>query len=144
MSTPPRSTGEVGSGPARRFGQVAGTAYVSVGLLGFAVTGFDGFAATTGPLLFGLRVNPLHNSLHMLLGAALVVAAARGEHEARTISMLTAAAYGIVGLLGLALVGTDGNVLALNHPDNALHLATALAATVVTLASGGISHPSTI
>lgn len=131
------------STPARRFGQVAGSGYVALGLLGFAVTGLGGFAATTGPALFGLRVNPLHNTLHVLIGLALVVAAARGEHEARTISMLTAAAYGVVGLLGLALVGTDGNVLALNHADNALHLATAVLATSVTVTRRGAHHPST-
>ena len=131
------------STPARRFGQVAGSVYAALGLLGFAVTGFAGFAATTGPSLFGLRLNPLHNTLHLLIGVALVLAAARGEDEARTISMLTAAAYGVVGLLGLALVGTDGNVLALNHPDNVLHLLTAVVATLATVASRDVSEPST-
>jgi hypothetical protein len=129
--------------PARRFGQVAGSGYVAVGLLGFAVTGFDGFAATSGPTLFGLEVNPLHNSLHLVLGLALVVSGAKGEHEARTVSMLIAAAYGIVGLLGLALVGTDGNVLALNPADNALHLATAAAATAAVVASSATRTTST-
>lgn len=123
------------STPARRFGQVAGSGYAAVGLLGFAVTGVDGFAATTGAMLFGLRVNPLHNTLHIVIGLALVVGAARGEREARTISMLTAAVYGIVGLLGLALVGTDGNVLALNHADNALHLTTAAFAAAAAVMS---------
>lgn len=130
------------SAPARRFGQVAGSAYVAIGLLGFAVTGLAGFAATTGSSLFGLGVNPLHNLLHVLLGVALVVAAARGEGEARTICMITAAVYGVVGLLGLALVGTDGNVLALNHADNALHLATAGAAAVAATMSTGVQRPS--
>ncbi|MBW3619397.1 MAG: DUF4383 domain-containing protein [Actinobacteria bacterium] len=131
------------STPARRFGQVAGSVYTALGLLGFAVTGLAGFAATTGPILFGLRLNPLHNTLHLLIGVALVIAAARGEDEARTISMLTAAAYGVVGLLGLALVGTDGNVLALNHPDNVLHLLTAVVATLATIASRDVPEPST-
>lgn len=130
--------------PARRFGQIAGSAYAGIGLLGFAVTGLDGFASTTGASLFGLRINPLHNSLHLIIGMALIVAAARGEGEARTICLLVAVAYGVVGLLGLALVGTDGNVLALNHPDNVLHLATAVVAAVATSLSSGLRSPTTV
>lgn len=129
---------------ARRFAQVAGTGYVAIGLLGFAVTGLNGFAATTGPSLFGLRVNPLHNTLHLLVGLSLVIAAARGEDEARTICLLTAAAYGVVGLLGLALVGTDGNVLALNGPDNALHLLTALAAGIAVTVGADADQPTPV
>lgn len=130
--------------PARRFAQSAGAGYVAVGLLGFAVTGFTGFVATTGPTLFGLQVNPLHNTLHLLIGLALVVSAARGEAEARTICLLTAAAYGVVGLLGLALVGTDGNVLALNGPDNVLHLVTALAAGTAVALGAEAEHPTPV
>ena len=128
--------------PARRFGQVAGSAYAGIALLGFALTGLDGFTSPTGASLFGLRVNPLHTSLHLLFGLALIVAAARGEDEARTICLLVAVAYGVVGLLGLALVGTDGNVLALNHADNILHLATAAGAAVATILKPGVRAPS--
>lgn len=129
---------------ARRFGQIAGSGYVALGILGFAVTGFDGFAATTGPSLFGLQVNPLHNCIHLFVGLALIIAAARGDREARTITMLTAVAYGIVGLLGVALVGTDGNVLALNHAGNVLHLTSAVLATAATVTSDGVARPSTM
>lgn len=128
--------------PARRFGQVAGSAYAGIAIVGFALTGLDGFASPAGASLFGLRVNPLHNSLHLLIGVALIVAAARGEDDARTICLLVAVAYGVVGLLGLALVGTDGNVLALNHADNALHLVTAAAAAVATSLSPGLRAPT--
>lgn len=121
--------------PARSFGQVAGSAYVVLGILGSAVTGFEGFAANRGALLLGLEVNPLHNLLHVTLGLALIVGAARGEAVARTLALLAATAYGVVGLLGLGLVGTTGNVLALNTPDNVLHLVTAAAAAIAARAS---------
>lgn len=116
------------STPTRRFGHVAGTGYVAIGLLGFAVTGLSGFAATRGSLLVGLEVNPVHNLLHVGVGSALVVAAARGEPAAHTLALLVSAVYGVLGLLGLGLVGTTGNVLALNTADNVLHLATAATA----------------
>jgi hypothetical protein len=121
--------------PARRFGQVAGSVYVAVGLLGFALTGLEGFASTRGASLWLLEVNPLHNSLHVLLGLSLVVAAARGEAQARTLAMLTGATYGVVGLLGLGVVGTGGNILALNTADNVVHLITAVAAVGAAAAS---------
>ncbi len=54
------------STPARRFGQVAGSAYVALGLLGFAVTGLSGFAAARGASLWGLELNPLQNLIHLL------------------------------------------------------------------------------
>lgn len=42
-----------------------------VGVAGFAVTGFDGFADPDGELLLGLfEVNPLHNIVHLLIGGA--------------------------------------------------------------------------
>lgn len=125
------------STPARRFGHIAGSAYVAVGLLGFATTGVTGFTAPRGAHLLGLELNPLHNVLHLALGLALIVGAARGEETARTLALVAAATYGVLGLLGLTVVGTDGNVLALNTADNVLHLVTAAAATTAALASRG-------
>lgn len=121
--------------PARRFGLLAGSAYTALGVLGLAVTGFSGFASSRGVVLLGLELNGLQNLLHFSAGMLLVVGAARNESTARILAIVAAVSFGVVGLLGIGMVGTDGNVLALNHASNALHLTTAILATTVAVRS---------
>jgi hypothetical protein len=120
---------------ARRFAQVFGAVYVVVGLLGFVVTGFSQFAATSGDKLILFGVNPLHNLVHVAVGAAWL-AASRTETGARVVSALIGAVYLVVGVVGLFLVGgsSELNILNLNQPDNLLHFASALAALYFGLA----------
>jgi hypothetical protein len=114
---------------ARRFAQVFGAVYVVVGFLGFVVTGFSQFAATSGDKLILFGVNPLHNLVHVAVGAAWL-AASRTETGARVVSALIGAVYLVVGVVGLFLVdgSSELNILNLNQPDNLLHFASALAA----------------
>ena len=98
---------------------------VLVGLLGFAFTGFANFAGTSDDKLLLFGVNPLHNIVHLAVGA-LWLASSRTEASARAVSTLIGAVYLIVGILGLFINGSsDLNLLNLNQPDNALHLASA-------------------
>jgi hypothetical protein len=113
---------------ARRFAQIAGTFYVSVAVLGFAVTGLRDPWSTSGAVILGLEVNAMHNLLHLLIGAALLAGAAAGEEQARVLVLLTAGASGVLALIGPAMVGTEANVLALNTADNLVHLVTAVVA----------------
>lgn len=116
---------------AKLFGNVFGAVYVAVGLIGFALTGFDGFAATEGPNLILFEINPLHNIVHVLVGVGLLAGAAAGEQVARQITGLVGAVYALVGIAGFFIIGTAANILALNVADNLLHLATATAAFAV-------------
>jgi hypothetical protein len=117
---------------AKLFAQVFGAVYLLIGLVGFALTGFEGFAAPDGHVLILFEVNPLHNIVHVLIGASLLAAASAGEMASRRVAGLIAAVYAVVGLVGFALVGNSSlNILALNHPDNFLHLATAAVGAVV-------------
>lgn len=113
------------------FGNVFGAVYVAVGLIGFALTGFDGFAATEGPNLILFEINPLHNIVHVLVGVGLLAGAAAGEQVARQITGLVGTVYAIVGIAGFFIIGTAANILALNVADNLLHLTTAAAAFAV-------------
>lgn len=112
--------------PNRLVATVFGAIYLLVGLLGFAVTGFSNFAGTnTGDNLIIFEVNPLHNIVHLAIGALLLassrtVAAAKGSNTA------VGAVYLLVGILGLFLIGTSANILSLNGADNVLHFASAI------------------
>jgi hypothetical protein len=109
---------------------VLGVVFTLVGLAGFAVTGFDGFAAhDTGETLLGFELNPLHNIVHLVLGLGALLAWRRHD-TARTYGWLLFAGYGAVFVYGLLAGGSDADILSINAADNGLHLATALAGLV--------------
>lgn len=111
--------------PNRLLATVFGVVYLLVGLLGFAVTGVNNFAGTEGDTLIVFDVNPLHNIVHLGIGG-LLLAASRTVSGARAANTGVGAVYLAVGVLGLFLIGTDLNILALNGADNVLHFASAV------------------
>jgi hypothetical protein len=121
---------------ARRFAAVFGAVYVLVGLAGFVVTGLSDFAATSSDKLILFGLNPLHNIVHLLVGAVWLVSS-RSEQSARVVSAAIGAVYLLVGVAGLFITGnSDLNLLNLNQPDNVLHLGSAVLALYFGLAGG--------
>jgi hypothetical protein len=123
-----------------------GVAFLLAGVVGFFVTGFDNFAGDEGEPLLGLEVNPLHNIVHLLIGAAGVVASKRRDlTKAYGLALLVG--YGATFVYGLFAVNEDWDVLAINNADNGLHLASALAgaviATISTVAAGRVRGAAT-
>ncbi|UOQ55870.1 DUF4383 domain-containing protein [Leucobacter allii] len=111
----------------RIVGVVFGAVYLLVGILGFAVTSGVGFVATEGGLLLGVfEVNPLHNIVHLLIGAALLIAGLAGVRAAKGVNGTVGAVYLLVGIVGFFIAGTAANILALNTADHILHLGSAL------------------
>lgn len=114
--------------PARMFAAVFGAVYLVVGVVGFAVTGFDGWLETnSGDFLLWFEINPLHNVVHLLIGAALLAGSARPS-AARMIALTVAVIYAAVGVIGFWAVGEEWNILSLNQADNWLHIVTAVLA----------------
>lgn len=112
--------------PNRLVAGIFGAVYVLVGLLGFAVTSGVGFFATSGGLLLGIfEVNILHNVAHLLIGAALLISGLSSATAARAVNTTVGAAYLLLGIAGLFLVGSTLNILAINAADNVLHFASA-------------------
>lgn len=111
--------------PNRLVGAVFGVVYLLVGIAGFFVTTDVSFAATDGRPLVVFDVNPLHNVVHLLIGAALLVAS-RTVGSAKAVNTTVGAVYLLVGIVGLFLVGSAANILALNGADNVLHFASAI------------------
>jgi hypothetical protein len=121
---------------ARRFAAVFGAVYVLVGLAGFVVTGLSDFAASSSDKLILFGLNPLHNIVHLLVGAAWLISS-RSEQSARVVSAAIGAVYLLVGVAGLFITGnSDLNLLNLNQPDNVLHLGSAVLALYFGLAGG--------
>ncbi|MBC7290775.1 MAG: DUF4383 domain-containing protein [Actinotalea sp.] len=141
MSHP--STGPAGTGPTTTATERApyqylalaiGALYLLIGLAGFLVTGFDGFAEhDPDKSLLGFHVNPLHNIVHLLIGAA-GLALWRTRSGARTYGWLLAIGYGATFVYGLIAVNDpDINVLNINGADNVLHAVSALAGLAIAL-----------
>lgn len=130
--------------PNQLIGLVFGAVYIVVGLAGFAVTSGVGFAASEGRNLLLFQLNPLHNVIHLLVGAVLVGFSRRPE-SSRLMNGLVGATYLVVGVAGLFVASSGGsseplagvfpqflgssgnalNILALNAADNALHFLSA-------------------
>lgn len=112
--------------PNRLIATVFGAVYLLVGLVGFAVTSGIGFFSTEGAKLIIFEVNPLHNVIHLAIGAALLYAGLKNVQLARTVNAGVGAVYLLVGIVGLFLLTSPLNIIALNGADNVLHLASAV------------------
>lgn len=114
--------------PNRLLGVIFGAVYLLVGILGFFATAGVDFFATEGNLLLGIfEVNPFHNIVHLLIGAALLIGGLSSVSAAKATNTTIGAAYLLVGLLGLFITGDNpANILALNAADNVLHFASAI------------------
>ncbi|BCW35487.1 hypothetical protein StoSoilA2_15430 [Arthrobacter sp. StoSoilA2] len=112
--------------PNRLIATIFGAVYLLVGVLGFFVTSGTGFSATEGANLIIFAVNPLHNVIHLAIGAALLYAGMNSVTLSKSVNTAVGGVYLLVGILGLFLVGTSLNIIALNGADNVLHLASAV------------------
>lgn len=112
---------------------LVGVFFVIVGVIGFAATGLDGFAARGPQRLFGLAVNPLHNLVHLAFGMAGIMLSAR-LRRARLYGWLLAAGFG--ALFGYGVIVSrlhSADVLNLNWPVNWMHLAFALIGVMIAI-----------
>lgn len=130
--------------PNRLLGIVFGAVYVVVGLLGFTATAGTGFFATEGGLLLGIfEVNMFHNVAHLLIGAALLIAGLSSVSAAKASNTTIGAAYLLLGIVGLFIVGSAFNILALNAADHVLHFASAAVLLGIGLGAEKPSRPAT-
>ena len=106
-------------------GYVFGALFVLTGIVGFFLTGFDGFTSKEGSLLVVFEVNPLHNVAHLLIGVLLIAGARGGLEPARLMNTYVGIGYGLLGVAGFFLQDTSADVLAFNTADHYLHLASA-------------------
>ncbi len=126
-------------------GLAFGAVYLLIGIIGFFITGFDNFFGNEAAPgvhhadenLLGFMINPMHNVVHILIGA-VGLALSRTLAGARTYGWLLAVGYGAAFLYGLFAVGKDWDFLNLNAADNVLHILTALVGLAIAL--GPVRH----
>ena len=116
---------------------VFGVVYLLIGVIGFFITGFgdffgndNGMAMEHDETLLGFMINPMHNVVHILIGAA-GIALSRTLKGARTYGLLLLVGYGAAFVYGLIAIDKDWDFLNLNWADNILHLVTAIVGAVI-------------
>jgi hypothetical protein len=128
--------------PAQRFAVLFGAVYLVVALAGFALTGFSDFAGHHSHTLLIFAVNPLHNTIHLVLAIAWLAAAPR-HRAARVANLAIGLVLGLVTVLGffggMGMLGMSG----LGDPDNFLHLITATLALYFGSVAAGTDRAET-
>jgi Domain of unknown function (DUF4383) len=132
----------MGKSLAQRVGPFFGAVLVVIGVVGFFVTGFQGFTQVTGHELLGMGVNPFHNLAYILAGVWLIVVCTRGTAAAAEGTLVGAGLFLIV-LFVIGVVGSDNlTIISMrgeDDPGNFLHLVVGVAL----LASGLMSSAAT-
>ncbi|GAB4086018.1 hypothetical protein GCM10028784_26480 [Myceligenerans cantabricum] len=121
-------------GVHQRLALMIAAVYLLVGVLGFLVTGFEGFAEHDhDQTLLGFAVNPLHNIVHLVIGIVGIVLWA-GPARARAFGWLLTVGYGAAFAFGLFAVNIpEINILNINPADNVLHVLSAAAGLAIAL-----------
>lgn len=118
----------------------SGAVFVVLGISGFLAAGSHHPVGAGAMELLGiLPVDMVRNIVHLGAGAALIAAGILGARQARLANTVVGVGSLLLCLVGLAVVGTTANVLALNGADNAVHLVFGLTLTAVGL--GGSRPP---
>ncbi|MPZ68061.1 MAG: DUF4383 domain-containing protein [Actinobacteria bacterium] len=126
------------------FALVFGIVYVVVGAAGFFVTGFDDFAGRTyGQEVLIFPVNPLHNLIHLAIGAVWIASSARHDRS-QQVNLLIGGVLGLVTILGALGLLRFLAIESFGSPDNFLHLTSAaLALYFGTAEEGSTEAPAT-
>ncbi len=130
--------------PAQTFALAFGAVYLLIGILGFFVTGFDGFAAESyNEKLIVFPLNPLHNLVHLVIGAVWV-GASRRHDTAKSTNTAIGVAYLLVAVLGFLGVLKFLAIEDASSSDNWLHLVSgALSIYFGTAGAEGARRPAT-
>ena len=70
-------------------------------------------------------MNIFHNVAHLLIGGALLIGGLSNVRAAKGANITVGAAYLLLGIIGLFLIESPANILAINAADNVLHFASA-------------------
>lgn len=130
-----------GKSSAQLVGMAFGAVYLLVGAVGFAVTGLSNFASDTNTQLIIFDVNPLHNIVHLAIGAALLGASASNKISG-PVNGVVGATYLVVALIGLTGVLTFLSINAGPVPDFFLHLASGLVLVAFIKGASSIGRPA--
>ncbi len=121
-----------------------GASYVAIGTLGFTITGFNSFLTDTGDTLaFGFAsINPMHNLVHLAIGAFLIVMTRFSSATAEGVLMGVGLFYIVAFVIGVT-AADNLTIIAMNGAgdgENLIHIVTGVTALTAGLISAGRSE----
>jgi len=132
-----------GKSMAQTLGPLFGLFYVAIGIIGFAVTGFQGFTQSSGDALLGFHLNPFHNIVHIGIGLFLLIlctrfsaAVAEGAVLGVGLFYVTAFVIGVTASDNLTILAMEGA----GDLENFNHVVNGVALLVIGLLSTGQSE----
>jgi hypothetical protein len=128
---------------AGKVGVAFGAFYVTIGIIGFFITGFGGaLTGEHGDSLLGISINQFHNIVHLGIGALLLAlslqkneAAAEGAVMGVGLFYVVAFVIGVMNTDNLTIIGMRGA----DDPANFFHLISGATLLVVGLLSSAAS-----
>jgi Domain of unknown function (DUF4383) len=112
----------------QNYSLIAGTIYITIGVIGFFLTGFGSFTEMTDHALLGLfLLNPFHNIVHIGLGAFWLLAAfALTQAGTEGVNIAIGGVYALATVLGFLGYFSLLSIPSGAAGDNWLHLVSAL------------------
>src|SRR5436305_7217312 len=115
---------------------VIGVTYAVGGVIGFGVTGLDGFVSSNGHKFLGLTLNPFQDLIHLAIGLLLLWAVTRDTAITEGVLLGVGGIYIVAAITGfiyahipVITITTAGNA------DNYLHLVTGITAVLAAVIS---------
>jgi hypothetical protein len=125
--------GNFGVSLAQRLAPLIGAVYVAIGIIGFFITGFGNFVQNTPDELIGFSINPMHNLVHLAIGAFLIIMCTRGSAPVAEgavmgvgLFYITAFVIGVISPDNLTIISMSGagDLENFNHIVNGVALLT--------------------
>jgi hypothetical protein len=119
-----------------------GAGYVTIGVIGWFITGFGNFVQNTGDTLIGFHINPMHNLVHFTIGVFLIImsrqSATTAEGAALGVGLfyLVAFVIGTVGTSNLTIISMTGH----GDLENYNHLVNGIALLAIGLMSSAATE----
>lgn len=121
-------------------GGLFGAFYVTLGIIGFAATGFTGFTQNSGDALLGIGLNPFHNIAHVGIGLLLLIMALQKSVPACEGAVMGVGLFYIVAFVIGVTASDNLTILAISGEGdvaNIFHLISGVTLLTVGLLSSG-------
>jgi hypothetical protein len=137
--------GSFGPSMAQRVAPLIGGLYVAIGIIGFFITGFGNFVQQTPDELIGFSINPMHNLVHLAIGAFLIIMCTRGSAPIAEGAVMGVGLFYIVAFVigvtapdNLTIISMSGT----GDLENFNHIVNGVALLTIGLLSSGATQAS--
>jgi hypothetical protein len=137
--------GSFGPSLAQRVAPLIGALYVTIGIVGFFITGFGNFVQQTSDELIGFSINPMHNLVHLAIGAFLIFMCTRGSAPVAEGAVMGVGLFYIVAFVigvtapdNLTIISMSGT----GDLENFNHIVNGVALLTIGLLSSGATQAS--